>query len=731
MQTLEIPVGGAFNRTGRLYVERPADRKLLRCAMQPGTWINLHGCRAMGKTSMAICHTDQIEASGLRVIFVDVAADVGEGQSEDTLIDWVHRLAEAIAAAMHLAPDYFVNKLLQLDYKSGVTTLQHLLEDVVKYNKGRPLFLALDEYDTIRKLPYRDELILALRRIKTQQAQQPESLISRVSCCLIGWRPITQLIQETEAFDSPGTAPFAEIIEVEDFERNDETLRIMRQAFHPEQMPNDDALREVLDFSGGQPLLTMDLLERVRDHASRTPDDVKRIVAEEMARPADNSRSLELFHAISNRIATWGDKGFAVINAYLALLHESAEAHFSPGANLLVLTGLVRRQDLKLEVKGKLFEQCFDEGWALRMLSRLAANEKRGHVRATTSQKRILLINTGGTLGMMEREGQVVAPANEEEYKEYFPSLDFGAIRYWSVFPPRDSINVFPRQWATLARCIFENKNEYDSVLVVHGTDTMADTASAVAFALGPYLDFPVVFTGAQTTPDVLHGDAHVNLYRACEVAKQDIPEVVISFGNYVYRAVRAQKVDDRRFNGFESPTYPPLAEITGEITVNRKLLRDLPSIPGELDLKADFAGRIILIYQYPGMEPGPYLDLVENNQVNGIVLQTRGAGNVVSAEPYSLIPLVQKAYRKGIPVIVTSQYPPDPGNYTRYQPAQAPLEAGAIHAGNMTLGAAVAKFRWVLADVLKESDWPDLSPEVKKKRVSKRLVEESIVGEF
>jgi len=258
----------------------------------------------------------------------------------------------------------------------------------------------------------------------------------------------------------------------------------------------------------------------------------------------------------------------------------------------------------------------------------------------------------------------------------------------------------------------------------------MAYTASAVAFALGPQLRFPIVFTGAQTTPDVAYGDAHVNLYRACEVAKKDIPEVVISFGNFVYRAVRAQKKDDRRFDGFESPTYPPLAEVTGEINVRRELVRQLPERKRDIQLKAAFESSILLVPQFPGLEPD-FFELLGRHTCSGVIVQTLGAGNVTSEFPYSFIPFVEQAYRQGIPVIVTSQYPPDPGTHTKYTPAEAPIKAGAIHAGNMTLPAAVTKFRWVLADVIHRKGWRQLSPAKKRKLVSKLMVEKSIIGEF
>jgi L-asparaginase len=229
----------------------------------------------------------------------------------------------------------------------------------------------------------------------------------------------------------------------------------------------------------------------------------------------------------------------------------------------------------------------------------------------------------------------------------------------------------------------------------------------------------------------VAHGDAHINLYRACEVAKQDIPEVVISFGNFVYRAVRAQKKDDRRFEGFESPTYFPLAEITGEINVRRELLRKLPEQKGDIELEAEYDNSVAFIQQFPGLDPKTFEHYLNGVGCHGIIIQTFGAGNVANLDPYTFIPFIQKATEKGMPVIITSQYPPDPGSHTKYAPAKAPVGVGAIHAGNMTLAAAVAKFQWVLAKVRSRPDWEQMKPLEKRDLVKKLMVEESVVGEF
>ena len=121
-----------------------------------------------------------------------------------------------------------------------------------------------------------------------------------------------------------------------------------------------------------------------------------------------------------------------------------------------------------------------------------------------------------------------------------------------------------------------------------------------------------------------------------------------------------------------------------------------------------------------------------EHPDFQGVILQSFGAGNVANLFPYSFMSFINRAvFEHGIPVIVTSQYPPDPGAHTMYAPAEAPIDAGAIHAGNMTLAAAVAKFHWVLAKVRRRADWEKMHPRDRRNLVSQLMVEESVVGEF
>ena len=727
---LRFQVGGTVIPGESIYVRRPEDKKFLDEAARRKTWINIYGCRTMGKSSLYAQYLGTLREQGVTTISVDIAAQVG--RSRQTGRDWVSSLGEAMAAELNIEPSILTPPVMSLpaDAPTGMALERLLVDSLLKFCKG-PILLILDEYDCIRELDYGDDILSALRHIQALQARSRS--LDRLSMCLVGLQPLTWL-------GTPGTAttsPIAIPIEMRDFKPTLDTVDALKGGFPTDQCPDESVLLRVLELSGGQPLVTMELLREVQKQACRTTRAVDRMAIDLVA-DSGLGKDLQLFEAIERAFVAKGGNAFAALRAYESLLQGSQEAHTAPDVDLLLLFGLVRREKDRLKVKGELFRRRFDAAWAKRMLSRVASGMQQYRGGAKSKGKKICVINTGGTIGMVERGDKIVAPRDADEFKGYFRSLDSIAevVEFTNLFPPRDSINVFPGQWTTLAEYIYARRHDgFDGFVVAHGTDTMAYTAAAVAFALGPQLRFPVVFTGAQTTPDVAYGDAHVNLYRACEVAKKDIPEVVISFGNFAYRAVRAQKKDDRRFDGFESPTYPPLAEITGEINVRRELLRPLPRRKRDLELRAKFESSILLVPQFPGLEPGFFEHLLQEHDgqqgCHGVIVQTLGAGNVASEMPYSFISFVERAYRQGIPVIVTSQYPPDPGTHTKYTPAEAPIKAGAIHAGNMTLAAAVTKFRWVLADVLHRKGWQRMAPDMKRKLVSKLMVEKTIIGEF
>ena len=265
----------------------------------------------------------------------------------------------------------------------------------------------------------------------------------------------------------------------------------------------------------------------------------------------------------------------------------------------------------------------------------------------------------------------------------------------------KDSTEMNPLDWTQMANCIYERRNDYHGFVVAHGTDTMHFSASALAFAFGPNLNFPIVFTGAQTTSYVPHGDARINLVRAVRVAIEDLCEVAICFGDFVFRGCRAQKKDEKKFDAFESPAFFPIADITEEIVFNNRA-RTMKNFEPEGDIifRPDFELGMIQLSLIPGLLPDQFMPLLEGDKINGVILQSFGAGNVPSEGQFSFTNFIKAAVSKNIPVIITSQFPANSTLHTMYVPGMRAREAGAIPTGNMTNAAATAKFRWVLVHV-------------------------------
>jgi L-asparaginase len=213
-----------------------------------------------------------------------------------------------------------------------------------------------------------------------------------------------------------------------------------------------------------------------------------------------------------------------------------------------------------------------------------------------SSRKKICLIYTGGTIGM-QRVGKALKPPPDDEAEDFIrkvaPELSEMADFKFVPLMNKDSTNINHEDWKTIAEAIYSRADQYRGFVIAHGTDTMHFTASAVAFALGENLNFPVVFTGAQTNPDVRHGDARVNLVRAFQVCATDLAEVAICFGEFVFRGCRAQKKDERRFDAFESPSYYPIAFITEQILLTPLAKLRRPHRP-PINFRPHFADGIV-----------------------------------------------------------------------------------------------------------------------------------------
>lgn len=325
------------------------------------------------------------------------------------------------------------------------------------------------------------------------------------------------------------------------------------------------------------------------------------------------------------------------------------------------------------------------------------------------NKPRICLIYTGGTIGMIrEHKGEkyvLYPPEDPSKFLRYLKVEDeireIAKLDFVTLLN-KDSTNMVPADWTKMAYAIYERLDQgYQGFVIAHGTDTMHFTASALAFALGPEVPCSVVLTGAQTPPDVLHGDARINLIRAIKVALSEIAEVVISFDRHIFRGCRAQKSDERSFSPFVSPAIPPIGEIAENISLAPSARRR-PENRSELsiDFFPDFASGIFPVALTPGLEPDLLLPIIRSPTCSALVILVFGAGNVPDLPEYSLEKIIRTGVRMNKPVILVSQFPAGSTLHSSYAPGIKAFDAGGIPTGNMTNAAAVVKVRWVLARV-------------------------------
>ena len=311
---------------------------------------------------------------------------------------------------------------------------------------------------------------------------------------------------------------------------------------------------------------------------------------------------------------------------------------------------------------------------------------------------RLLLLLTGGTMLMTPGAGEpgkrpltLDEDRTSRDLLAEVPSLGRIADLETRLLFHMDSANMQPADWVTIAREVHSQLPSYDGIVIVHGTDTMAYTASALALMLGP-LPKPVVLTGSQKPIVEVRTDARQNLIDAALVATLPVPEVCIASGSRALRGVRATKRDAWGFSAFDSPTLPPLVELGIGIEVAPHVMK--PTALAALDDRLE--PRVLAVRVFPGLDP----DLVRGAirlGVRGLVLEAYGTGTLPNLAG-SLIPALEEARERGVPVVVVSQCLRGFVDLGRYEGGAAAEKAGAISGGNMTVEAALAKMMIGLA---------------------------------
>ncbi len=321
-------------------------------------------------------------------------------------------------------------------------------------------------------------------------------------------------------------------------------------------------------------------------------------------------------------------------------------------------------------------------------------------------KKRILILGCGGTIACVLRGNALVPAKTIAQIVRAVPGLTKHADVALRQMEQRDSTDLTPHHWSVFAQAIADavEGGQYDGIIVTHGTDTMAYSATAVALFLGPTLTIPVVFTGSQLSLVEFGTDARFNLENAMktvlEASRRRIAEVMIVFNDSVLRAARSIKASEAGFAAFTSPAFPPLGIISAVgvhfTPLARRIQEGMVFVPSRIT--KNFSRGILVLDLVPGLEPDIVFDIIRGGRCRGLILRSLGAGNVPSLDEYSLIPCIVEATQIGIPVVITTKFIGGTTRSNIYAPGQKALAAGAIESGDLTDVATQVKLMWLLA---------------------------------
>lgn len=328
----------------------------------------------------------------------------------------------------------------------------------------------------------------------------------------------------------------------------------------------------------------------------------------------------------------------------------------------------------------------------------------------------ILLIYTGGTIGMINDpiSGQL-KPFNFKRLLDEVPELRKFDIKIdaFSFENPIDSSNMHPDIWVKLANLIQKNYSKYDGFVILHGSDTMAFTASALSFML-ENLGKPVILTGSQLPIGTIRTDGKENLITAIEIAaakrngKPSVPEVCVYFEFKLFRGNRTMKVNAEHFRAFKTPNYPSLADAGVHLNYNDAAILKYPK--GKLIVHTDLNLNVAILKLFPGITKQVVEAILEIKNLRGIVLETFGAGNAPTEKWF--IKSLAKAIKKGLIILNVTQCDAGRVEQGRYQTSSELQRIGVVGGEDMTTEAAITKLMFLTG---KEKDSKKIILQLKK----------------